>query len=104
VALVVGLGLRDDSSLEESSTGSSLFFRLGLFRLGLGLGFDMVPTDDSSLEESSTGACISTPPVVMALAVVMASFDHVVVDVVVGDDHVVVCGAKFVVSARRQRR
>jgi hypothetical protein len=56
VALVVGLALRDDSSLEESSTGKALFFRLGIFRLGL-LQLDIVPTDDSSLEESSAGAC-----------------------------------------------
>jgi hypothetical protein len=47
-ALVVGLGLRDDSSLEESSTGKALLFQLGLFCLGLGL--DIVPTDDSSLD------------------------------------------------------
>jgi hypothetical protein len=33
VALVVGLALRDDSSLEESSTGKALFVRLGIFRL-----------------------------------------------------------------------
>jgi hypothetical protein len=56
VALVLGLALRDDSSLEESSTGQALFVRLGIFRLGL-LRLDIVPTDDSSLEESSAGAC-----------------------------------------------
>jgi hypothetical protein len=53
LALVVGLALRDDSSLEESSTGKDLFVRLGIFRLPL----DIVPADDSSLEESSAGAC-----------------------------------------------
>jgi hypothetical protein len=82
VALVVGLALRDDSSLEESSTGKALFFRLGLFRLGL-LRLDIVPTDDSSLEESSAGACI-------------AFF----VDV---DFVVVVGGAKFVAAARADK-
>jgi hypothetical protein len=75
VALLVGLALRDDSSLEESSTGKALFFRLGLLRL------DIVPTDDSSLEESSAGAC---------------TVFVVVVDV---DAVVVVGGAKFVAAA-----
>jgi hypothetical protein len=74
---VVGLALRDDSSLEESSTGKALFFRLGIFRLGL-LRLDIVPTDDSSLEELSAGACTTF---------------FVDVDVVV-----VVCGAKFVAA------
>jgi hypothetical protein len=103
VALMVGLGLRDDSSLEDSSTGNALFFWLGLFRLGLGLGFDIVPTDDSSLEESSAGACIVTPPVVMALAVAIASLDHVFVAVVVGGENVVVGGAKFVAAAHADK-
>jgi hypothetical protein len=103
VALVVGLGLCDDSSLEESSTVNALFFRLGIFCLGLGLGFDMVPTDDSSLEESSAGACIATPPVVMVLLVAIASLDHVFVDVVVGGDSVVVGSAKFVMAAHADK-
>jgi hypothetical protein len=79
VALVVGLALHDDSALEESSTGKALFFRLGIFQLGL-LRLDIVPTNDSSLEESSAGACT-------------AFFVDVDVDVVV------VGGAKFVVAA-----
>jgi hypothetical protein len=73
LSFVVGLDLRDDSSLEESSTGKALFFRLVIFRL------DLVPTDDSSLEESSAGACTTF---------------FVDVDVVV-----VVGGAKFVAAA-----
>jgi hypothetical protein len=103
VALVVGLGLRDDSSLEESSTGNALLFQLGLFRLGLGLGFNMIPTDDSSLEESTAGTCITTPPLAMALAVAIASLDHVCVAVVVGGDNVVVGGAKFMAAAHSDK-
>jgi hypothetical protein len=97
VALVVGLGLRDDSSLEDSSTGKALFFLLGLFRLGL-FRLDIVPTDDSSLEESSAGACITTPHVVMALAVAIASLVHffVAIVVVVGD-------TKFVAAAHADK-
>jgi hypothetical protein len=101
VALVVGLGLRGDVSLEESSTVKALFFLLGLFRLGLfrlGLGLDIVPTDDSSLEESPAGACIATPPVAMVLAVAIASLDQFVVAVVV-----VVGGANFVVAAHADK-
>jgi hypothetical protein len=67
-----------------------------MYHLGLGLGFDMVPTDDSSLEESSAGACIATPHDAMTLMVAMASFDHVVGVVVLGSDPVVVGGTKFV--------
>jgi hypothetical protein len=103
VALVMGLGLRDDSSLEELSTDTLLFFWLELFHLGLGLGFDMVPTDDSSLEDSSAGACIITPPVAMALMATMASFDHVVVAVASGGDHFVVGATKFVAAARANK-
>jgi hypothetical protein len=103
VALGVGLGLSDDSSLEESSTGNALFFRLGIFSLGLGLGFDMVPTDDSWLEESSAGACNATSPVVMALMVAIASLDHVFVAVVIGGDNVVVGSAKFVATAHADK-
>jgi hypothetical protein len=78
LSFVVGMALRDDYSLEESSTGKALFFRLGIFRLGL-LQLDIVPTDDSSLEESSAGACTTF-----------------FVDV---DVFVVVGGAKFVAAA-----
>jgi hypothetical protein len=58
---------------------------------------------DSSLEESSAGACLATPPIVMALVVTMASFDHVGVAVASGGDHVVVGCAKFMVTTRADK-
>jgi hypothetical protein len=108
VALLVGLALRDDSSLEESSAEKALFFRLGLLRL------DIVPNVDSSLEESSAGACttffvdVDVVVVVVGGSKVVAAVEFVAVAELVETAKFVAAAefvetAKFVAAARADK-